>query len=415
MFSVGEKMKFKVNENLALWELEEEVIDKFVAMSEEELLSLLDSNMNVGGPAVWILPSGDTYSMDIHLDICEKLFDKFCKKYFEENPSEEFSEDDMALEDAHWFCDVLVDKFKWVKFNSGSIFDSRYYVVIPNKITRRQFIVLEDVLVETYRIPDTPDNQSVDGLLVITISPDRTQYYSFKYNSPSDIVRKLKRFTSSGILEEGRILTEDCWYEVGLSSPIGPEGSNSDIIYVWARNDDTEKGIDQVKDIITSALAGLYRGRGKEQSFNRSVADALKNAAGVSVSSVKPILGSPPSFDWALSRTDRGLRRSAHGHMTSNQLADLQASNPDIYDKISKNSCLIHHHNLKREEGDNSSLMVIPYSGTVELGLANIGHGLIHTVTNNCTQPLKPGSYNFTIYDIKSNGVAEIPVSITIG
>lgn len=408
-------MKFKVNENLALWELEEEITDKFAAMSEDELLSLLDSNMNVGGPAVWILPSGDTYSMDIHLDMCEKLFDKFCKKYFEENPSEEFSEDDMALEDAHWFCDVLVDKFKWIKFNSGSIFDSRYYVVVPNNITRRQYIVLEDVLVETYRIPDTPDKQSIDGLLVLTISPNRKQYYSFKYNSPSDIIRKLKRFTSSGILEEGRTLTEDCWYKVGLSSSIGPEGSSSDTIYVWARNDDTEKGIAQVNDIITSALAGLYRGRGKEQSFNRSVADALKNAGGVSVSSVEPILGSPPSFDWALSRTDRGLRRSAHGHMTSNQLSDLQASNPEIYDKISRNNCLIHHHNLKKEEGDNSSLMVIPYSDTVGLGLANIGHGLIHTVTDNCKQPLKPGSYNFTIYDITSNGAVEIPVSIIIG
>lgn len=179
------------------YDLEEKLIDLFYNLSEAEILSYYDEDIETGGGAVWILPDGKTIELDLHSDFCSDAFYRFCRAYFKEHPeySEDYDENDFALEDAFEYNDRLVDYFDWVKYNSGTIYDERCYVCIPQKITDKQYRVLENI------IDESAENGCPD-LLVLPQDSRQNKYYDLTIYSGRDIIKKIRNYYVSRVLEE---------------------------------------------------------------------------------------------------------------------------------------------------------------------------------------------------------------------
>lgn len=181
-------------------DLEEKLIDAFYQLSETELLACHDSGTETGGGAIWILPDGKTIELDLHQDFGSEAFYRFCEAYFKEHSeySEDYSADDFALEDAFEFNDHLSYALGWAKFNTGTFYDDRYYLVPPRqRMTNNQFRTLEAILEET--------SDGVDSLLVLPWVTSSVTYY-FSKHTPKSIVKSLQKFYTSGILEESKSL-----------------------------------------------------------------------------------------------------------------------------------------------------------------------------------------------------------------
>ena len=177
-------------------DLEEKLIDAFYQLSETELLACHDSSTETGGGAIWILPDGKTIKLDLHQDFGSEAFYRFCDAYFKEHSeySEDYSADDFALEDAFEFNDHLSYALGWAKFNTGTFYDDRYYLVPPRqRMTNNQFRTLEAILEET--------SDGADSLLVLPWVTSSITYY-FSKHTPKSIVKSLQKFYTSGILEE---------------------------------------------------------------------------------------------------------------------------------------------------------------------------------------------------------------------
>ena len=177
-------------------DLEEKLIDAFYQLSETELLACHDSDTETGGGAIWILPDGKTIELDLHQDFGSEAFYRFCDAYFKEHSeySEDYSADDFALEDAFEFNDHLSYALGWAKFNIGTFYDDRYYLVPPRqRMTNNQFRTLEAILEET--------SEGIDSVLVLPWVASSITYY-FSKHTPKSIVKSLQKFYTSGILEE---------------------------------------------------------------------------------------------------------------------------------------------------------------------------------------------------------------------
>lgn len=178
------------------YDLEEQLIDSFYGLSESELMSYYSDTIETGGGAIWILPNGKTIELDLHSDFGSEIFYKFCKAYFKNHPeySEDYSEDDFALEDCNDFNDHLSYALGWAKLNTGTFYDDRYYLVPPRqRMTNNQFRTLEAILEET--------SDNADSLLVLPWVTTSVTYY-FSKHTPKSIVKSLQKFYTSGILEE---------------------------------------------------------------------------------------------------------------------------------------------------------------------------------------------------------------------
>ena len=209
-------MKFRLVEefdNEVYRDLEELLIDEFYKLSESDLMKYYNDSIETGGGAVWLLPNGNTIRLDLHQDLPSEIFYYFCKSYFEAHPeySEDYDEDDFALEDAHDFNDRLVDYFDWVKFNSGTIYDNRCYVCLPQSMTSTQFRVLEDLIDKAY-------NEGCTELLVLPQDTRQNRTYSFQTYSSGDILKRIRKFYMSKILEESKL----------NEASIDPEGKYTD-------------------------------------------------------------------------------------------------------------------------------------------------------------------------------------------
>ena len=205
-----------------------------------------------------------------------------------------------------------------------------------------------------------------------------------------------------------KLLTEDQWYRVDINPGININNTTYNDVYIWARNDKGTLGTTQVQNIYNDALYGKYRGRGKEQSFNRDVADEIssKRPAIVNITS---ITGKPPSFDNALSRTDRGLRIDAHDSQEANIRAIVGNSNDNV---------LIHH--LNKNEGDQTLSNLVAIFDTYGLNkqdskmLLDIGHFACHL-----SQQLHGGiigtmTYTIPAYDFSTTPPTVHNITITI-
>lgn len=206
------------------------------------------------------------------------------------------------------------------------------------------------------------------------------------------------------------VLTEKVWHEIAYNHPVNASNSTTSSVFVYATNPQ------QAIDTFMSAAQGKYRGQNGEQSFNRPVADSIRQQY---TSALNPTLRatpvSHPTGD-KLSRTDRSMRREAHQQLDQAIKAHLQSTSPDSYERVADKKFLIHHHNSRKDESDNNlqRIMIIPYNTKFELGLAHVGHQLIHKITNDCNSRLSGGVYDFEIHDLSTTPATIYYVTITL-
>ena len=186
-------------------------------LSTEEILSILDatpSNTMDTSTPMFILPDGrfvsvkqvvDAYGITnidiIHNTLVEILVSKLLSELVKQDNSlsehiriwgstyeEDFSQD---------MLEYLSDKLGWVRINCGTGFiEHRFYCVLGNRAYPSQMDSLLTWLNWGY------ENDKVAVLIFGDDESTASNTYSFKYYTPDEIIKKIKRFYSSGILYE---------------------------------------------------------------------------------------------------------------------------------------------------------------------------------------------------------------------
>lgn len=195
-----------------------ELHSKFNSMSTEQIISFLNINqrndLDTESP-MFILPNGkfvsvqetlDTNGVDVdeltHQSICECFAWRVMGDLnYDEDTIAEIVDQDWRLErELGDFLTELTYKLGWARINCGTkAVDRRFYGVLPNEVTNKQWWSLETWLNWGY------DKNKSDVLIFVT---DSAIAKKFKMNDfapifPEDIVKTIRRFYSSGRFYEG--------------------------------------------------------------------------------------------------------------------------------------------------------------------------------------------------------------------
>lgn len=190
-----------------------ELHSKFNSMSTEQIISFLNINqrndLDTESP-MFILPNGkfvsvqetlDTNGVDTveltHLSICECFAWRLMSDLkYDTDTIEEIVDQDWRLErELGDFLAELTYKLGWARINCGTkAVDRRFYGVLPNEVTNKQWWSFETWLNWGY------DQNKSDVLVFVT---DEAIAKKFKMNDfapifPEDIIKTIRRFYSSG-------------------------------------------------------------------------------------------------------------------------------------------------------------------------------------------------------------------------
>lgn len=187
-------------------EIADKIIDEFLKLSTEQIIQLVNipnrTQIDTASP-MFILPNGTIVSVKevgenlgydsswIHGDLMYVILDTLANKLGLYYPTE--------MEDAeNGLLEHLTDELGWARINCGTTWtEDRVYCVLPDKMTSSQFRSLEKWIEWGY------DNHK-GGDEVLICFDDTTRAYDFKDNFPEDIIKKIKRYYSSGRLYENR-------------------------------------------------------------------------------------------------------------------------------------------------------------------------------------------------------------------
>lgn len=178
--------------------------EEFDRMKSDEIISLLNipnkTNIDSNSP-MFILPNGIIASVSevadlnglnlpdaIHSDMIYVIFKAIGKKLgIDYNDVEHECEEVEQL--------YFLTEYKgWARVNCGMTWtEPRFYCVLPRKMTSSQYSSLEKWLEWGY---DTNKKN------VIVMAPDDSNTYSYSQDLPEDIIKKIKRYYSSGKLYE---------------------------------------------------------------------------------------------------------------------------------------------------------------------------------------------------------------------
>ena len=202
-----------IDETNAYVDFVNELHSTFNSISTEQLIAFLNikqrSDLDTESP-MFILPNGkfvsvqetlDTNGVDVeeltHQSICECF--AWCLmsdlKYDTDTVAEIVDQDwRLEREFAHLLTE-LTYKLGWARINCGTkAVDRRFYGVLPNEVTNKQWWAFEEWLNWGY------DSNKTDVLVFVT---DSTIAKKFKMNDfapifPEDIIKSIRRFYSSG-------------------------------------------------------------------------------------------------------------------------------------------------------------------------------------------------------------------------
>ena len=184
----------------------EDVQKEFEKMSSDDIINLLgitnSSGIDMNSP-MFILPNGTILSVNKvaksigidlydskHSDIIYVILYAIAKKL-----GVDYDNDDPYYEEQN--LNRLTYELDWVRINCGTTWlESRFYCVLPNHMTSSQYHSLEKWLEWGY------DNHEEEVLVFVSSYEDH-QTYQFNDNFPEDIIKKIKRYYSSGRLYEG--------------------------------------------------------------------------------------------------------------------------------------------------------------------------------------------------------------------
>ena len=178
------------------------VVKQLYKLSEQEFLSYYNTDIiKANAASIWILPDGRLLEMEFHQSlteyILEKLFNTYCEEhgYYFKKTLKDLVQDF----DARLFNDYLIKKFNWLKFNTGKFIDI-CYAIIPDEVTNKQLNILEDLMSGRLNLED--------NILTIvdynSMSDYKYKHYSLTKYTPADIIKRVKKYKISGVLEEAK-------------------------------------------------------------------------------------------------------------------------------------------------------------------------------------------------------------------
>ena len=183
-----------------------QVLDILYDLSTDEIMEILgnpgSSEVDPHSP-MFIIPNGQIVSvgdvtgdhnLGVHIDLFTELIDRIAEQNGLNVPKAE--DDDAKLPMEH-----SLDKLNWARVNCGETWgEDRFYCVLPDTLTNAQARSIEKWLEWGY------DSHKERVLIYIN---NEYIYYYFKDNFPEDIIKKIKRYYSSGRLyENGNELEE---------------------------------------------------------------------------------------------------------------------------------------------------------------------------------------------------------------
>ena len=219
----------KMNEDTDVGELSNQDIKeifldewhKLYDSSTEHILSLLDcktqSELDVESP-MFVLPDGEIISIQkvlmkngfdeerTHHALAILISYKVMSNIISDN-NLDIDADSFIYEHENFFdrytrefLDVLTYKFDWVRLNCGTRYvETRFYCVLPNSVTSYQYKVLDDWLW-------WGEQNNKDKVLIFCSSYQDNNTYKFSENTAEDIIKKIKRYYTSGKLYESIVL-----------------------------------------------------------------------------------------------------------------------------------------------------------------------------------------------------------------
>jgi hypothetical protein len=185
-------------------EIADKIINEFLKMTTEQIVKLVNiphrDQIDTNSP-MFILPNGTIVSVKevgenlgyntswVHGDLMYIILDTLANNLGLYYPTE--------MEDAeNNLLEHLTDELGWARINCGTTWtEDRFYCVLPDKMTSSQFRSLEKWIEWGY------DNHKGDDEVLICFD-DTNRVYDFKDNFPEDIIKKIKRYYSSGRLYE---------------------------------------------------------------------------------------------------------------------------------------------------------------------------------------------------------------------
>lgn len=185
----------------------EVVKKKFEKMSSNEIIDLLgipnSSNIDSDSP-MFLLPNGSIISVaqagkligqelsdNIHSDMVYVILSAIANKY-----NYDWDMDDRWYEDKK--LDYLTYELDWARMNCGETWtEKRFYCVLPNHMTSAQYRSLEKWL-------EWGADTGKEEVLVYVGRDEVNQTYGLEETFPEDIIKKIKRYYSSGRLYENR-------------------------------------------------------------------------------------------------------------------------------------------------------------------------------------------------------------------
>ena len=180
---------------------------EFESMSSNDIINLLgipnSSNIDSDSP-MFLLPNGSIISVaqagkligqsledNIHSDMVYVIQSAIAKKY-----NYDWDVDDGYYEERK--LSYLTYELGWARMNCGNGWtEGRFYCVLPNHMTSSQYRSLEKWL-------EWGVNNGKEQVLVFVSAYEDSQTYYFDETFPEDIIKKIKRYYSSGRLYENR-------------------------------------------------------------------------------------------------------------------------------------------------------------------------------------------------------------------
>lgn len=183
------------------------VTNKFEKMSSDDIINLLgmphSDNIDTTSP-MFILPNGSIISVaqagkligldlsdNVHSDMVYVILSAIAKSL-----GQEWTMNDKRYEDRR--LDFLTYDLNWARINCGRTWlEDRFYCVLPNYMTSAQYRSLEKWL-------EWGTDNGKEEVLVYVGRDEASQAYYFNETFPEDIIKKIKRYYSSGRLYENR-------------------------------------------------------------------------------------------------------------------------------------------------------------------------------------------------------------------
>lgn len=120
---------------------------------------------------------------------------------------------DIELRDSPFLLDPMTRKLGWARLNTGSTWvEDRFYCVLPENLTSRQMGVMDDF----FQYGEEHNKGEVLIFVLVGDKDDRSHTYKYGYDwisdsyiTGEDILKKLKRFYSSGKFYESVDMNEE--------------------------------------------------------------------------------------------------------------------------------------------------------------------------------------------------------------